>query len=77
MIVGIIQTYIFYKVVNEASKIAFDYALYTYAPNIILNGVTLLTDPLWNNELRKNILNKNKNNVECVVLTDEEINSIN
>jgi hypothetical protein len=77
MILGIIQTYVFYKVTNEAVKIAFDYSLYNYAPNVILNGITLLTDPLWSNELRKNILNKNKNNIECIVLTDEEIDSTN
>ena len=70
MIVGIIQTYVYYKVVNEASKILFDYALYAYAPNIIINGITMVTDPLWNCELKKNILN---NNIDQTISTDDDV----
>lgn len=72
MIYGIIKSYILYKITNEAVKIAIDYSIYNYAPTIIMNGVTLLTDPFWNNELRKKILGNPNNSDDYVVILEEE-----
>ena len=71
MIYNLVKSYIFYKITNETFKIVADYSLY-HAPTIIANSVVLLTDPFWNNELKKKILGSTNNDTDYVVILDEE-----